>query len=238
MMDLVRTRFLPQHMQPILPDFDKTTLWGNISAKLWETWGDPYWWPGDSAWNVAVGAVLTQNTAWINVEHALLELEDSGVTTPESILDLQVDELAGKIQSSGYYNQKARKLKFLATWWQENVPDVTDMLTQEQLRTSLLDIWGIGPETADSIACYSFGKPLFVVDAYTQRFLQRYNGSNKKLSYNEVQQDVHTQLPRDTFLYNVLHGLLVVLGKEYCKARKPVCESCPFTEGCQKKLSR
>jgi endonuclease-3 related protein len=202
--------------------------------------------------------VLTQNTAWTNVERALSNLQAKGWTAPDAILDADTGELSQAIRPSGYYNMKAKKLRALARWWLEHAgalgkdvvateeADTTGAMNDETLRASLLSVWGVGPETADSIACYAFGRPQFVVDAYTIRMIRRIRGMespeqepvttpHKKpndLSYTSLQAEVHEQLPRHPFLYNTLHGLIVVLGKYHCTARTPRCEDCPLLRLC------
>jgi endonuclease-3 related protein len=255
--ELRRERYRPPGVDPVLPAIPDT-VWGRLLQRLWDRWGDPYWWPGRDAWEVAVGAVLTQNTAWTNVERALANLRDRGLTTPNAVLSADNEELAQAIQPSGYYNMKAKKLRALARWWLEHAgaagkdialedeTDTTGAVDDETLRASLLSVWGVGPETADSIACYAFGRPQFVVDAYTIRMIRRVRGMespeqepastpHKKpndLAYTSLQAEVHEQLPRHTFLYNALHGLIVVLGKYHCTARIPRCQDCPLLRLC------
>jgi endonuclease-3 related protein len=231
---LARQRYLPPGLgQPReLPD-PGGSFWGRIFRRLWQAWGDPHWWPGRDAWEVAAGAILTQNTAWSNVERALANLREAGITTPRAVLEAGGEELAVAIRPSGYFNVKAKKLAVLARWWIEEVESgQVDRLEDGVLREELLSLWGVGPETADAIACYALGRPLFVVDAYTTRTLARLRGLEVRPGYGEVQEEVHEQLPRHTLLFNHLHGLLVVLGKEHCTARSPRCEPCPLLAMC------
>ncbi len=232
-MNLERRRFLPDGLGPNRLPRIPDNFWGRIFKTLWERWGDPYWWPGSGAWEVAAGAILTQNTAWTNVERALAQLEECGWNGPEALLAAPVDELAEAVRPSGYYNVKARKLRELAKWWLETGRTAgTTLPDDDSLRDRLLAVWGVGPETADSIACYALGRPFFVVDAYTIRTVVRMRDLDESPGYDELQEEVHRELPRDTMLFNHLHGLLVVLGKEHCTARNPRCEGCPLQEMC------
>lgn len=230
---LRRRRFLPPGCHPgFLPEVGGN-FWGSVYNTLFTRWGDPYWWPGGSAWEVAVGAVLTQNTAWLNVERALAGLADRGWENAEAVLAAPEEELSRAIRSSGYYRVKAGKLKSLAAWWREWVETGrAEALPDDILRRGLLAIWGVGPETADSIACYALGRPFFVVDAYTIRVLRRLRGMEHRPGYNEVQEEVQRQLPRNAMLLNHLHGLLVVLGKEHCRRSNPRCGDCPLLQRC------
>ncbi len=242
MVSLQRPRYLPPGLHPreFAPVYD--TFWGDLFTRLWRRWGDPYWWPGSDPWEVAVGAVLTQNTSWSNVEKALAELRTHGWTSPEAILNQPLEELAPVIRSAGYYNQKAKKLHLLAELWlspsfKERVKVITqtnhpDNASVQQLREVLLGVWGIGPETADSIGCYALGLPVFVVDAYTQRMVARMRNLPGNSIYEVLQAEVETSLPRDTMLFNHLHGLIVVLGKEHCRARVTLCKTCPLVDMC------
>ncbi len=246
MSSLERPRYLspglnPQQFPPVPENF-----WGQLFQHLWDYWGDPYWWPGQDAWEVAVGAVLTQNTTWTNVEKALVELRSRKLTTPPAILGTARAELAPIIRSAGYFNQKAKKLHALAELWlsesfKQRLKLLSgtgnpDFLSVQSMRDSLLQVWGVGPETADSVSCYSLGLPVFVVDKYTQRMLARVNGTSILPSYCDVQEDVHTSLPRDTMLFNHLHGLIVNLGKDICTARVTHCDRCPLNEMCASRV--
>jgi len=231
---LARERYLPHGLSTRpFPDPGKGP-WGVLFQRMWDRWGDPYWWPGRDAWEVAAGAVLTQNTAWKNVEKALAALRSRRWTTARAILDAPREELAEAIRPSGYFNAKTRKLAELARWWIDRVEsgDVSD-LSDAALREELLAVWGVGPETADAIACYALGRPLFVVDAYTLRMVERLRGLEKRPSYDTIQAEVHDELPHDPMLYSHLHGLIVVLGKEHCTARHPDCPGCPLLELCR-----
>ncbi len=232
-MELERPRYLPDNLDPDqLPDIPDN-YWGKIFNRLYGAWGDPHWWPGETAWEVTVGAILAQNTTWKNVEKALLQLKNHSRTTPASILNTTESTLAELIRSSGYYNAKAKKLKLIAGWWIANIESgLYKNWTIDRLREELLNVWGIGPETADSITCYSLGYPTFVVDAYTKRILTRLRNLEAKPGYAEIQNEVLSQLPIDTMTFNHLHGLLVMLGKEHCQARITICKTCPLLDIC------
>ncbi|MCB2201037.1 hypothetical protein KQI63_16690 [bacterium] len=230
---LERERFLPSGLDTKLVADPGNGFWGSIYTALWERFGDPYWWPGRDAWEVAAGEVLTQNTAWTNVEQALVGLRERGWITADAIRLTDQDELAPVIRPAGYFNQKARKLKELAEWWGNRVESgAVESLGDDELRDELLALWGVGPETADAIACYALGRPLFVVDTYTQRMLARLRGLEERPSYDSIQSEVDEELPRDPMLLNHLHGLIVVLSKEHCTARNPQCGDCPLQARC------
>lgn len=170
---------------------------------------------------IAVGAILTQNTAWRNVEKVLGELKRTGNLSKERIRCIPKGKLSGLIRSAGYYNQKAKKLKLLAVF---NKP-VT--------RENLLDIWGIGPETADSILLYAYNKPVFVVDAYTKRIFSRVGLVNDNASYDDVQKIFHDNLSKDYEIFSEYHALLVEHAKRHCKTR-PECDGCLINAHCRK----
>jgi len=236
--NLNRSRYLPRNFEPDCSLEPGSGFWGVLYTRLLKKWGDPFWWPGSDAWEVAVGAILTQNTNWRNVEKALANLREKGWTDFQSILDADQEELAQTIRPSGYFNIKAKKLKELAALWVSiNTLEIIEKLDTTEVRKRLLDVWGIGPETADSIALYAFGKPTFVVDAYTIRLVTRMRGLEEKPTYDEIQIEVHNEFkslnpPSKTKLFNYLHGLIVVLAKENCTAKKPLCESCPLRDLC------
>jgi endonuclease-3 related protein len=182
----------------------------------------------EEKFEIIMGAVLTQNTAWTNVSRALKLLFAKRCTLPEHILNMSEDKLADLIRSSGYYNQKAKKLKRIAAVFHEagwlrdgNTP----------LREDLLALWGVGEETADSILLYAFGSCLFVVDAYTKRLFQRLGLAKQNATYAEVQSIFHKQLKSRYSLYNEYHALIVQHAKIHCR-KKPVCTGCPLAPLC------
>ncbi len=171
---------------------------------------------------ISVGAVLTQNTAWTNVERALARIRGRGVRLPRDLLALRTGELARLIRPAGYYNQKARKLRLLASFFSR--PGA--LSSRAPARHELLALWGIGPETADSILLYAFDTPVFVVDAYARRLLARLGILTGVESYSTVQSMLQTALRRDGRLFNEMHALIVEHGKRRCRAR-PACAGCP-----------
>jgi len=203
-----------------------------LYGKLWEAFGPQGWWPGDTPFEVAVGAILTQNTNWGNVARAIAGLKGQGLLEPKALHDLPESELARLIRPAGYYNIKARRLKnfldFLANHYQNSMEELA-AADLANLRPALLTVKGIGPETADSILLYALNKPTFVVDAYTFRILSRHYLIGETCSYEEMRQLFMDHLPEEVPLYQEFHALLVRLGKDYCRPR-PRCVSCPLNE--------
>jgi len=200
---------------------------------LFDAYGPQHWWPGDTPWEVCVGAVLTQNTSWKNVEKAIanLKADNHGKFPPcNAILEMDLSRLAQLIRPSGYYNQKAIKLKAIAVWWKENVNASSSLKlgrTMDEWRDSLLQVKGVGPETADSILLYSFNLPSFVVDAYTKRIMSRHFGTDPEISYGEMRGIFMDNLPNDAKLFNEYHALIVRLAKESC-LKKGCSSTCPL----------
>ena len=202
----------------------------NIYRKLYRAYGPLNWWPGETDFEVMVGAILTQNTSWKNVEKAILKLKGKGVLNPEGIYRLKKSQLASLIRSSGYYRIKADRLKsFVDFLFEEYDGNLRRMRREglEVLREKLLGVKGIGPETADSILLYGLRKPIFVVDAYTGRILSRHGLISEKPSYEEIQKLFMDHLPGDEKLFNEYHALFVHLGKTLCK-KIPKCNVCPL----------
>lgn len=195
-------------------------------------YGDPGWWPGDTPFEVAVGAVLTQNTTWLNVEKAIERLKAASLLTPEVLRKVTAEELAQYIVPAGYYNVKARRLKSLMDFlWAEcggRVEALADIPINEA-REKLLGVKGIGPETADSILLYAAGVPTFVVDAYTHRILNRHGLVAEEAGYGEVQAVFGDNLEPDVAMFNKFHALLVECGRLHCKPN-PRCGGCPLEE--------
>ena len=207
---------------------------GNILVEMYErllrTVGPRHWWPGESSFEVIVGAILTQNTSWANVEKAIGNLKKAGILSPLGMRNIARDELAEVIRPSGFYRLKANRLKrFVDLLYEEFNGDITRMRSQDldSVREKLLKVNGIGPETADSIILYALGKPVFVVDAYTRRILSRHKLISEKWSYEEVQGMMMGELGGDVEMYNEFHALLVFLGKHWCR-RVPRCGGCPL----------
>ncbi len=202
----------------------------DLYNSLLQHYGPQGWWPGDTPLEVAVGAILTQNTNWQNVALAIKRLKEAGLLTARALQDLPEVELAEYIRPAGYYNIKARRLKnFLNFLFSSYRGDMAAMAAAplELLRPELLTVKGIGPETADSILLYGLEKPTFVVDAYTFRILSRHGLASDPCSYEELQALFMEVLPRDTALYQEYHALLVQTGKECCRPR-PRCPTCPL----------
>jgi len=200
----------------------------NIYQILYQTYGPRNWWPGETPFEVMVGAILTQNTSWRNVEKAIEKLKGKGVLNPVGIHRLQKSKLASLIKSSGYFRIKADRLKSFVSFLFEEYDGKIKKMREEglgELREKLLEVKGIGPETADSILLYGLRKPIFVVDAYTRRVLSRHGVVSERASYDEIQKLFMDHLPWDERLFNEYHALLVHLGKTLCK-KNPKCDSC------------
>ena len=192
--------------------------------------GHRNWWPGDTPFEVCVGAVLTQNTSWKNVAKAIDNLKGAQALDPLVMHRMSHEELAELIRPAGYYNIKARRLSNFINCLVERYEGNLQRLFAipiEPLRDELLAINGVGPETADSMILYGAEKPIFVVDAYTKRVLSRHGIIDGKALYPEVQALFHDSIPRDTTLYNDFHAQFVAVGHHYCK-KKPRCGDCPL----------
>ncbi|MEW6738294.1 MAG: endonuclease III domain-containing protein [Nitrospirota bacterium] len=201
-----------------------------IYNKLYSFYGPQYWWPGDTPFEIAVGAILTQNTNWSNVEKAIKNLKDAKVLSAKALHELPIQKLASLIRPAGYFNIKAKRLKSFIEFLMENYNGSMKKIKKEDmepLRKKLLDIHGIGPETADSILLYALDKPVFVIDAYTKRVLSRHKILDYNASYEEYQTLFHKELDENIQLFNEYHALFVRVGKDYCKP-KPLCEKCPL----------
>ena len=203
-----------------------------IYRRLLSAFGRQHWWPAQTPFEVMVGAILTQNTAWTNASKAILRLKGEKVLGPTQLEKIHQGRLARLIRPSGYFHQKARRLKVFVSYLQlihkgslarmRSVP-------LDRLREELLQLWGIGPETADSILLYALGKPIFVVDAYTRRVLARHSLISWDASYDEIQALFMRNLPRLPSLFNEYHALLVAVGKELCMSH-PKCHRCPLRD--------
>lgn len=202
----------------------------SIYEKLFAAFGEQHWWPAETPFEMMTGAVLTQNTAWSNVEKAIANFR--GRLSPDFILETQTDKLAQIIRPSGFFNQKAVRLKTLAAWFKKYGCDIGLLRScnPEDVRRELLSLSGIGRETADSILLYALGKPYFIVDAYTRRVFSRL-GFELPDDYDDVRRLIEKNIPRDAGLYGEYHALIVKLAKLNCK-KKPVCDSCPLKGRC------
>lgn len=202
-----------------------------IHDLLYDRYGPQHWWPGDSTFEIIVGAILTQNTNWTNVEKAIANLKAANALTPGTLNEIDPAQLSELIRPAGYYNIKTTRLKnFMAWLFQDRFCGDLDLVAQmstDMLREELLCIKGIGPETADSILLYAFGKPVFVVDTYTCRVLGRHGFLGPDMGYEQVRELFEGSLPTEVGLFNEYHALLVKVGKEHCKP-KAKCENCPL----------
>jgi len=198
---------------------------------LFAAYGPQYWWPADTPFEVMIGAILTQNTAWTNVEKAIENLKSSGaLKSPSAMSRFSTKKIARLIKPAGYYNVKAKRIHNFLAFLDRSCGLKLERLSQKttaELRKSLLDVNGIGPETADSMLLYAFGRPVFVVDAYAKRVFSRHGMIRTGVSYEAVQEICMNSLPADVRLYNEYHALIVRLGKDFCRPT-PKCELCPL----------
>ena len=198
---------------------------------LYESLGPQSWWPAKTPFEVIVGAILTQNTNWTNVERAIANLRREHLLSPRAMERVSPSHLASLIRSSGYFRQKAKKLKAFVRFLRDEYSGSLKRMFQTptaELREQLLAVHGIGPETADSILLYAGAKEIFVVDAYTKRILSRHGWVGDKATYEEMRTLVESHLPRDVSRYNEFHALLVNVGKNWCRPRDPRCSECPL----------
>jgi len=206
-----------------------------IYDKLLEAFGPQHWWPADDDFEIIVGAILTQSVSWKNVEKAIDNLKAEGLLSLDAVLAVDKDKLAALIKSTMYYNQKALKLKNFCRYIKQNYGgDIYSLFEKSipNMRAELLSIKGIGPETADSIILYAAEKPIFVVDAYTRRIFSRLGFLPDDVKYSQMQDFFMSNLPSDVNLFNEYHALIVRLGKDYCKNKKPLCNECPVKNHC------
>jgi endonuclease-3 related protein len=205
-----------------------------IYRRLYDAYEPQRWWPGESPFEVIVGAILTQSAAWANVEKAIGNLKEADALSPEGLARLSEGDLARLVYPAGYFNAKARKLKaFVALLFRRFDGELKRLLTSpiEELRPLLLATHGIGPETADSILLYAAGRPTFVIDAYTRRLFSRLGVTPSRDTYESWRALFMGNLEADAALFNEYHALVVRHGKEVCR-RQPRCQVCPLLEGC------
>jgi len=201
-----------------------------IYRRLYRHYGNLHWWPGENALEISVGAILTQNTAWTNVDKAIRRLKESRSLSFKALSRVPRRRLASLIKAAGYFNVKARRLKNFISFLERRYGGSLKKMFREKanpLRGELLSVNGIGPETADSILLYAGEKPVFVIDAYTKRILARHGLLHYENSYDESQRLFMERLPPDVALYNQYHAMFVKVGKEFCRSR-PLCGSCPL----------
>jgi len=203
----------------------------NIYKRLYRAYGPQHWWPGDTPFEVAVGAVLTQNTNWGNVERAIANLKRAGALSAHAIHVMGNAELAELIRPAGYFNVKAERLKcfvdFLIAGYGGSMKRMA-RVDHEKLRPMLLGVKGVGQETADSILLYALEKPVFVIDAYTKRVMSRHGVMEHDEPYENFQALFMGALKPDVSMYNEYHALIVNLGKLRCRPKNPGCEGCPL----------
>ena len=203
-----------------------------VFQALLDRYGPQHWWPGESPFEVMVGAVLTQNTAWENVERAIARLKAAGALDPRVIVESEPQRLAEWIRPAGYFNVKARRLQAFCAWYLERGGlEALRRQPTEPLRADLLAVHGIGPETADDILLYALERPVFVIDAYTRRLFARLDLVGEGWGYERLRAWFEDGLPREVPLFNEYHALIVRHAKEHCRKR-PRCPGCPLASRC------
>jgi len=209
-----------------------------IYRRLLDSFGPQGWWPADTDFETVVGAILTQNTNWRNVEKALDGLKEKGLLDPAALRGLPERELAELVRSTGYYKQKAKKLAVFLDYFFENYDGDMQRLSEqdlELLRAELLGVWGIGEETADAIILYAAHQPTFVIDAYTRRVFSRMGFSDGDATYAGLKELFEANVPRDLYVYKEFHALIDELAKRFC-TKKPQCGGCPVSDMCKKRF--
>jgi endonuclease III related protein len=204
-----------------------------VFETLLKSYGPLHWWPAETPIEVCVGAILTQNTNWLNVEKAIVNLKREGVLSLEALWDLDRERLAELIRPSGFFNVKSVRLKEFIGWVLNGHGSLDAMFSGDwgELREELIGVRGIGRETCDSILLYAGGKPSFVVDAYTKRLFYRLGLVGETASYEEVRAFFMNALPSDSALFNEYHALIVEHCKHHCR-KKPICGGCPLRTRC------
>jgi endonuclease-3 related protein len=204
----------------------------SIFQTLLSSFGRRNWWPGETELEIIVGTILTQNTSWKNVERAINNMKTRGVLDIDALQSISNEDLREVIKPSGFYKQKSDRLKRIINMLHDDYDKSIDklkLIDTHHLRNLLLNINGIGPETADSILLYALNRPIFVVDAYTKRFLKNHRLCDGDWKYNDIQQYFMSNLPLNTYLFNEFHALIVYLCQTYCK-KVPDCCSCPLAK--------
>jgi endonuclease-3 related protein len=203
-----------------------------VFKRLLKAYGPQHWWPGETPFEVMVGAVLTQNTAWTNVERAIDNLKANDSLDPESIVQAPHKKLAAWLQPSGYFNIKATRLSNFCRWYLAHGQFAAlELWDTETLRKGLLSVNGVGPETADDMLLYAFERPVFVIDAYTRRLFSRLDMVEGDEGYEHLRAVFEAQLPLDAPLFNEYHALIVQHAKDVCKKR-PLCAQCCLAKVC------
>lgn len=209
----------------------QNNLYHEVYQRLYGHFGPQGWWPGETPFEIIVGAVLTQNTNWGNVAKAISNLKERDVLSYEAFRLLSVDEIAVLIRPSGYYNLKAQRLRNLLDMIGERYDDDLQLFlgdSHDAARENLLSVKGVGPETADSILLYACGHPAFVIDMYTHRVFSRHQLVDEETDYESMQYLFTSKLPEDVQLFNEYHALIVKAASTYCKKNNPLCEQCPL----------
>ena len=210
---------------------DRHVLLLQMYGTMMEALGPSHWWPAETPFEVCLGAILTQNTNWSNVDRALWNLRQADLLDPERLFAQDEDRVAELIRPAGYFRVKTKRLKnFLFFLRSEARYDLSNLQKQslEEVRAKLLKVKGIGPETADSILLYALHKPSFVVDAYTTRIMSRHGLVPETIGYERLRSLFMDALPHEVQLFNEYHALLVRLGKKWCKKKSGVCSECPL----------
>jgi endonuclease III related protein len=208
----------------------------DVYRRLYGHYGPQRWWPAEEPFEVMIGAILTQSTAWTNVEKGIINLKKTRALSPQALREISDNDLAELIHPCGYYNAKTRKLKAFASWFCDRFQDnLAEMCAKDLrgLREDLLKVHGIGEETADSILLYACQKPVFVIDAYTRRIVDRLGLHTDGRKYCHYQALFMDHLPHEEALFNDYHALMVVLGKETCRKNNPLCAECCLQEICK-----
>jgi len=211
-------------------NFSKHLL--TIYKTLYNSFGPQDWWPGDSPFEIIIGAILTQNTNWRNVSKAINNIKRARLLEPKKLLKHK-RVIPRLIRPSGFYKLKSQRLIGFLNYYIKNYQGSVEEMDRQKteiLRKELLQISGIGNETADAILLYALSRPVFVVDTYTRRIFSRHKIFNYHVPYDEIRYFFEINLPNDVQLYNEYHALLVKLGKEYCKITKPLCNTCPIRD--------
>ena len=214
----------------------KAALLKAIYETLYNTYGPQSWWPADTPFEVMLGAILTQNTSWSNVEKAMAGLKEVCELTPEDILSLPLDRLEEAIRPSGYFRQKTKRLIIFCEFYLEKYGGELNQMKLahiEELRKQFLDLHGVGPETADSILLYALQKPAFVVDAYTTRLFSRLGLCEENVKYDYLRSLFIINLEHEQGMFNEYHALIVRHCKQRCSKRSPNCTDCPLVGICE-----